>query len=578
MAQILSTRGSRHASLTVLLVASGLEVHAATEISGIEGPLLANVRAYLTLDSLGCDAAPAEVRQEYGGVEDQIGEALTALGYYQPVITSNLAFDEDCWTASLDIDPGPQVIVRTLDFAIDGGEDDPTFAMLASDPGIAVGDGLHHGRYEELKRGLLDLARDRGYPDARFVENRIDVYPDEMAADIVLRFATGPRYRFGQITLEQEAFADDFLEPYIEIEPGQPFDNAALVATYVGLTDSGYFDTIDVRALDPDPEALTIPVRVTLVGTPRLHINYGVGFSTDTGPRLRIGRAFRRLNNRGQQLSLQAQLAPVISEVTTNFRHPYGDPRFEWASFDGGIRRERTDTVDSESLRFGARRIFERIGGFTRTQFVDLLVENFDVADQSGRSRLLMPGISWTRVRADNTLRPARGRKLDIEFRGAAASLGSDTTFVQTIIDYGWVGSFGTRSRVLLRAELGATAEDKFDDLPPSVRFFAGGDSSIRGYAYESLGPVDSDGAVIGGSRLIVASAEYEHSVRPKWSVATFVDSGNAFRGSRLEAKTGVGIGARWQSPLGPVRLDVGFPLDDPTRTARIHISLGPDL
>jgi translocation and assembly module TamA len=277
-------------------------------------------------------------------------------------------------------------------------------------------------------------------------------------------------------------------------------------------------------------------------------------------------------------LSLRSQLSPVASEFTANYRFPYGDPRFEWASFDGGIKREETDSATSKSLEFGARRVLERAGGWSRTQFVNLLVEDFDVAAQLGRSRLLMPGISWARIEADNTLRPSKGTKLDIELRVAGDAFGSDTSFAQVMLDYKWIRAFGERGRVLLRTKLGATAEDRFEDLPPSVRFFAGGDNSIRGYDFESLGPTDLLGQVVGGSGLLVGSVEYEYQVRSNWSVAVFVDSGNAFRDSRLGAKTGVGIGTRWQSPLGPIRLDLGFPVNDPGAGARIHVSLGPDL
>jgi translocation and assembly module TamA len=133
-------------------------------------------------------------------------------------------------------------------------------------------------------------------------------------------------------------------------------------------------------------------------------------------------------------------------------------------------------------------------------------------------------------------------------------------------------------ARILFRTELGVTAEESFDELPPSVRFFAGGDNSVRGYDFEALGPVDDAGEVIGGSSLAVTSVEYEHRIKAKWSLAIFVDSGNAFEGSEFEPKTGAGIGTRWQSPLGPIRVDVAHPFDDTQDNWRLHITLGPDL
>jgi translocation and assembly module TamA len=130
----------------------------------------------------------------------------------------------------------------------------------------------------------------------------------------------------------------------------------------------------------------------------------------------------------------------------------------------------------------------------------------------------------------------------------------------------------------MVRGHVGTTAKSDFDELPASVRFFAGGDSSVRGYDFDALGPVDASGLVIGGSSLATGSFEFEQPLRDRWSLAFFVDSGNAFESSRLNAKTGAGLGGRWQSPLGPIRVDLAHPFDDDTDNWRLHISLGPDL
>jgi translocation and assembly module TamA len=189
-----------------------------------------------------------------------------------------------------------------------------------------------------------------------------------------------------------------------------------------------------------------------------------------------------------------------------------------------------------------------------------------------------MPGVDWTRIRADNAIRPSAGSRLSLEVRGATDSVFSDTSFVQAIARGRWIRSLGNGSRFLLRAEIGVTAKSEFDELPASVRFFAGGDNSVRGYDFDALGPVDENGQVVGGSSLATGSIEFEQPLRDRWSLAFFVDAGNAFEGSDLDAKTGAGLGGRWQSPLGPIRIDLAHPFDDDTTSWRLHISLGPDL
>ena len=179
---------------------------------------------------------------------------------------------------------------------------------------------------------------------------------------------------------------------------------------------------------------------------------------------------------------------------------------------------------------------------------------------------------------ADNSLRPTNGYRLGVELSGANDSLGSDTTFAQAQASAKWIKSFGNRTRLLLRAQLGFTWHSDFIELPPSVRFFAGGDNSIRGFEFESLGPVDENGDVIGGDRLAVASIEYEVPFSASWSGAMFIDSGNAFTGSDFNARTGAGFGVRWRSPLGPIRFDIAWPVNDAEKGPRLHVSLGADL
>lgn len=573
-------RGVRAAAAVALLALGSVgSARAAVDVVGVGDAIGNNVRAYLGLTGEPCDAPRWRVERAYSNAPAQLREALRAFGYYEAEFSTRLEPGDDCWTAHIEIDAGDPVRVRELDLEVTGAAaDDAAFERLLESPGLTVGNALRHGAYEQLKRDLRQLARNRGYATASFTTARIDIYPAEHAADVRVRFDSGPRYRFGDVSLEQNVLTERLLRAYLPFDSGDPYDSDALTASYVNLNNSGYFSTVDVRPETPDHDERTIPVRVVLEPAPRRHISYGLGFSTDTGPRLRHGRNNRRFNERGHQFNLDMQLSPVVSEVQANYRLPLRDPRTEWVSFDAGVRREDTETSESEGLEFGARRVVERPGAWTRTQFLELLIEDFEVSDQTGRTRLLMPGIEWTRLRADDTLRPANGSRLGFEVRAAHDRLGSNTSFVQTLVEGKWIHTLPNDARILVRGRLGVTAEDTFEDLPPSVRFFAGGDNSVRGYKFESLGPTNESGEVIGGSGLLTGSFEYEHPVREQWAVAFFVDAGNAFRSRDFDPVTGAGIGARWLSPLGPVRVDIGVPLDEPDGSARLHISLGPDL
>jgi translocation and assembly module TamA len=549
------------------------------ELAGVEGALAANVLAYLDLGDEPCDAPRWRVEQLYRAAPERIGEALQAFGYYEPGIEPALIFADECWHAVFEIAPGEPVRIRTLNLAITGeAATDPQFQAALAEAGLATDSALDHGAYERLKRRWSDLARERGYADAQFAANRIDVYPAERAADIDLRFDSGARYAFGRTELMQDVLTERLAASYLTFREGEPYDARQLTDVYAALADSGYFRTIDVRPLPADSATRTIPIAVTLTSAARMQTSYGVGFSTDTGPRFRFGRNNHRFNDRGHQFGINAQLSPVVSEVTANYRLPLQDSRSEWLNFDVGIEREDTDTAQSKRFELGARRVHERRGDWTRTEILSLRVEDFTVADQASRARLLMPGVDWTRIRADNEIRPRLGSKLSLEVRGANDTLVSDTTFVQTIAQGKWIWSLPRGQRLLVRGEVGATAKREFEELPASVRFFAGGDNSVRGYDFDELGPVDAAGRVIGGSSLATGSFEFEQPLHGRWSLAFFVDSGNAFEGSAVDAKTGAGIGGRWQSPLGPIRIDLARPVRDDTDSWRFHVSLGPDL
>jgi translocation and assembly module TamA len=549
------------------------------EITGLDPAQTLNARAHLDLDEEACDAPEWRVEQEYQASPEKIRTSLEALGYYEPKIDPSIERTSQCWHAKFAIRIGPPTLVRKLDAELVGeAAQDSAFVSARDQSPVKAGAVLNHGDYETLKRRWLDLAAERGYADAQFTANRIDVYPEQRVADIVLHFDSGKRYRFGAISFQQDVLSDDLIHSYLKIRRGDPYDGHELNTLYTALANSGYFRNIEVRPQAADRDSGEIPVDIVLAGAKRRLISYGVGYSTDTGPRFRFSRNNRRVNEEGHQFGVTAQISPLVSEISANYRMPIDDPRTDWLAFDAGVKSEHTETADSDSLQIGARRLARREHDWYRATILTFLVEDFTVGAETGRAQLLMPGVDWTRLHTDNTIRANHGSKLELEARGAADAILSDSSFVQVILHGRWVWSPSDQARILFRSEIGAMYDSDFAKLPPSVRFFAGGDNSIRGYDYNTLGPTDATGQVIGGSELAVASLEFERKVRPHWSVAVFVDSGNAFDRGAFSAKTGAGIGARWLSPLGPIRVDVAHPFEDPTNSWRLHITLGPDL
>ena len=190
-----------------------------------------------------------------------------------------------------------------------------------------------------------------------------------------------------------------------------------------------------------------------------------------------------------------------------------------------------------------------------------------------------MPGLTFERIKADDLLRTRNGYRVNLEVRGAYEGLISTATMLQLRANAKGIHRFGEGGRVVARVDAGSTLGDGTLDLPVSLRFFAGGDNSVRGYAYKSLGPVDEEGDPVGGRHLLTGSIEYEHPVKgDDWWVAAFADGGNAFDTDRIKLRAGYGVGVRWYSPIGRVRLDLAFPSDDKDDAWRLHFGLGADL
>lgn len=573
----------RLASLLSVLAALLVTATARAEVAieGIGGDLRANVLAHLQLDDIACDAPSWRIRRLSERASQQIREALEAYGYYSPTIGIENGGDAGCWVSRITIDAGKPVLLRAVDVRlIEDGEPNPVLQELVRKQPLRSGAVLNHAQYDRLKQALADAARQQGYFAGSYQTSRIDVIAAERAADITLVYRTGPRYRFGEVSFEQEVLDERLVRRFVDFPAGSPYDARKISRFYNALTATGYFSTVDVRTSPGAPPDLEVPITVRLEAAQRKVYTAGVGFSTDKGPKARAGYTNRRLNDRGHQFDANLSVSPVLSEAGVSYRLPRQDPRAEWLHLDAGYQYEDTDTSRTQTYKTGVKEFHRRGANWIETRFVDLSYEEFTVADDNRHEFLVIPGMSWSHATLDSAPRPRSGHRVSLTLSGTHEAMGSDSQFLQAQL-YGklilpaWPGA-----RLLMRGEVGATAKEEFRTLPASVRFFAGGDYSVRGYDYESLGPTDDNGEVIGGSHRLTASIEIDQRIFDNWSVAAFADAGNAFdRFGDMSLKSGVGGGIRWYSPLGPVRFDIAVPLDkDAPDSFRVHVTLGPDL
>ena len=550
-------------------------------ISGVETQIRDNILAYLRLDDETCDAPDWRVRRLFADSEKEIREALEVVGYYNAGVDKTLETGEACWRADFVIIPGRPVVLRKVSIDIDtAGAEDSELLKVAGKCALNPGDKLQHASYETCKRRITRTASDRGYFASSFTEQRIDVYPDEYAADITLHFVAGQRYVFGEINFDQDVLDPDIIQRFITITPGEAYDAERVRRMQRYLVSSAYFDQV-VLSRNPRGEPdYDVPIDIELTPGKIYQYNAGIGYATDVGPKLRFGVLNRRLNDQGHQAEFETNLSKVISDVGVTYRIPLDKPK-DWFTMDAGYKIEDNDSFESNLFTTGVQRVQERDNDWIRTLFLNLRLEDYSTSEiDKDRSKLLTPGIGYAFVEEDYPPRPISGHRSNTQLRGAVEGLISDTSFGQVYGHTKWVFGLWSGGRLLTRAEAGFTLIDELDTLPASVRFYAGGDTSVRGYAYKSLGPKDIFGNVIGGENLVVGSIEVDQKFAKNWALAAFIDSGNAYDELKnFDTATGVGVGIRWFSPLGPIRFDVAVPLEkDAPDDYRIHITLGPDL
>jgi len=551
------------------------------EISGVDSEIEENIRAMLTLIRLGerDNLSEAAVRRLHGRARGEAREAMRPFGFYRPRIESELQRQGEQWIATLRIDPGEPVVVSEIDVRLLGeGDNDERLLQVIEQSPMRVGRRLRHQEHDRLRNNLQSVAAMRGYFDASFEQRRLEVDVSEHTARVILHFRTGARYRFGSVTISQDILKENLIERIVDIEEGEYYSTAALLRTQYRMTDSLYFASVVVETGTPDPETLTVPIDIQTTPTRRQRIRMGVGYATDTGVRGTLGVDWRRLNESGHSASTLLQLSENLNEVSGRYRIPIRDPLNERLLFRGSLAYEDLADLESRRAELGVAHVTRRGDGWQRTLYTDLLEERTRVPGEPDFDDLLvLPGVSMEKLVADDILLTRRGFRVRGDLRGSQQYLGSSTDFLRLETDANLVRSIGDDWRFFLRSSLGIGLVDSFNTLPASQRFFAGGDQSVRGYSFNSLGPKDENGNVVGGQYLLFGSIEAERRVWNRLALAVFVDAGNALDTFELDLEVSAGAAFNIHTPIGTLRIGAARSVSE-SRDWRFHVSIRPDL
>ena len=548
------------------------------ELMGIKGDAAENIKLSVDPGRYQCTDSEWQLSYLKKKVKKQAQLALQALGYYQSKIDLSIKQANQCWTLVMNVQAGKRVILTQAHVEVLGELAElPAYTQFIKTLPLQINKPLKHEKYKQTKSKIEVFAARYGFLNGQFTEHSLDIDITKNQAFVRLVFESGSRIHFGEINVDYSIYDEQFIEQFITLKPNTTFDSQALIQQQQVLNGSGYFSAVEVTA---DHKLLTenkIPVNINLEPIKKHAYRFGIGASTDIGPRVSFNYKNRRVNRMGHELGFDSSFSKVRNEITLDYGIPQGKAGADRLDFQTGYLMEDTDSSENETFKLAVQLTRITNNGWVKTAFLEYLFEDFKVADTNRQSELFMPGIRLKKTVSDNTIFPRKGWRFDISTRVASKDLLSSTKLLQLTTSLKLVIPFA-KGRLLARIDLGVSDVGDFEKLPASLRFFAGGDGNVRGFDYKSLGPVDADGDVTGGKNLLTGSLEYEYLMRKQWGLALFVDTGNAFNNfSDYELFTGAGIGLRWHSPIGPIRLDVAQDVEQEF-SPRLHLSMGLDL
>ena len=348
-------------------------------------------------------------------------------------------------------------------------------------------------------------------------------------------------------------------------------------------------------------EEKKVPVIVTLNADRLNSAEMGAGFGSDTGVRLRGQYRRAIVNRRGHSFDANLELSQIRQSIDGHYNIPYNHPLNDYISLVGGYEREEREGVAQgmglmiESAVAGVDRVIKNPRGSWQQAFglryrLDRITQNglvdFDkipeafLVNKNEQQQSLLFGYEVSRTTSDKRVNPSKGFKQTYKAEIGSETLLSDADMA--IVNAGWrfIYSLGENDnhQFVGRGDLGYIFAQDFSKVPYNLRYFAGGDQSIRGFDYKSLA-AEQDGFKIGGQALAVGSLEYNYQFKEGWRAAIFSDVGNAYdQNFSTPTAYSVGLGVRWASSIGPIRIDVASGISDDSHPIRIHFFIGPQL
>lgn len=516
----------------------------------------------------------------------QVTRLTSTEGYFLPQTTFKVDHSAKTPVIRVTVDAGARTRVSHVDVDVAGAvrERNPAQAeQVRKSWQLQPGTPFRQEDWDDAKQAGLQILHQHRYPAARIADSSAHIYPDLQEAKLMVEYDSGPLFTLGQLHISgNKRYPESIIRNVNPLHAGEEYSAERLLELQRQIQRTPYFSNV-VIDIDKDPaHAKETPINVRVTEFQTQQLRAGTGYATDTGAHLEGRYSHYNVFSRAWVLDTQIKLEQRRQFGALTLAMPPDSTGYV-NSAHASSERTTLEGVDLRSRRIGLRRTRntdKRDFAYTLEYYNDELQQLSgaalppDTVVEPGRHQALVAGIALTRREVDNPRFPRQGYIASLEAGAAFQGAITDQTFFRAYSQLRQYHPAGRRDVIILRGELGAVISKGGNAaIPASLLFRAGGTDSVRGYGYQSIGN-ERDGTVYPTRYLVTGGAEYQHWFLEQWGAAVFYDVGTATdRWADKRFFHGIGIGARYRTPIGPINADLAYGFQD--RRLRPHLSLG---
>jgi translocation and assembly module TamA len=556
------------------------------------------------------DLSDAEIQSLMGSAQQDGADLLATLGYFSPEIHITLQRPEAVAQAGqsanaaraaagnvvlIVVEPGAQTRVRAVQLLLDGAIAHDTDAQEQRQSvqdlwSLASGEPFSQAAWDNAKEKALKILLARRYPTAHQVSSEAKVDPETASVDLELRLDSGPAYKFGNLEVEgNQRYSAELAQRFARLQTGEDYVLQQLVEAQQRLTDSGYYDSAFLSLdLASDPAAAT--VHAQLKEATMQKAVFGIGASTDSGARISAEHTYNQVPGIDWRAVNKVTLSRDTKTFSSDWTSQPGESRWRWAA-SALFEQDKVGEIDVSTERYRAGR-FTTDASFDQSYY--LQVERTEAVyreiDQSSTNEAVSANYAFALRHFDSTPFPSSGWGLGGELAVGSVLGPNQEPYTRVLLHARTYQPLGQSlpnlferqhaGRMVYRAQLGGVFVNNATSIPFSQLFLTGGDTTVRGYKFDEIG-VTHDGILSSDSGRYLATAGVEwqrpivrNGLMTDWETAVFMDTGAvANQVDEFSFKVGVGVGARWNSPIGPLQIDVAYGVA--TQALRLHLNVG---